>query len=255
MGNVNTTYFREVYPKQWLEGRHRRAENASHRRYQALTLAQLACRDDDHLLECGCGSGELLVRLRAQYPHMQLTGVDLGRESLAWAAQEVLQEGGVTLIEGDITALPIASETFDRVLCSSVLWYVPDPYAAIGEMVRVLKPGGRFVFDVRPPYHITNLLTRGSLALRRAMGRHVPAYSFVSPGALSSFLTTLPVTFEVRGYFVLLPTQLPVLGAKWGNWAALSSWLSFEAGRGWAKRLAQKLLVTGTKEAAPQEPA
>jgi SAM-dependent methyltransferase len=44
--------------------------------------------------------------------------------------------------------IPLAGERFDLVICTQVLEYVPDPAAAIAEMHRVLKPGGRLLLSV-----------------------------------------------------------------------------------------------------------
>lgn len=247
MKHSNRSFFRHIYPGRWLAGRQIRTSNTTHYQYQEITLASLACFDGCSLLECGCGSGELLARLYDRYPRMRLFGIDLGRDSMLWAKRGPLLTSDVRFIEGDITTLPIESSRFDRVLCSSVLWYVTEPYTVIQEMVRVLKPGGRFVFDVRPPYHITNVLTKCSLVVRRLAGQTAPSYSFLSLRALSQCLEMLPVKFDIVGYFVLLPTRLPLLSSRWGNWTGLSYWLSFKAGHGQARWLAQKLLITGHK--------
>lgn len=248
MGNPNRQYFRHLYPKRWLENTETRTGNLDHYRYQQITLESLECFDGCTLLECGCGSGELLDRLLKLYPSIEAFGVDLGRESMLNATDDLLSRDRVHFIEGDIGTLPFGSDRFDRVLCSSVLWYVPNPVHAIQEMIRVLKPGGRFVFDVRSPYHIENIFAKLTLNVRRHLGRLTPSYSFVSIRSLTEMLRALPVDFALVGYFVLLPTRLPLLGQRWGNWARLSSWLSFKAGhvRG-VKWAAKKILVAGSK--------
>ena len=48
-------------------------------------------------------------------------------------------------IVSDITDIPVSDSSFDIVLCTEVLEHVPDPRAAINEMVRVLKPGGKLI--------------------------------------------------------------------------------------------------------------
>lgn len=46
------------------------------------------------------------------------------------------------MVKSDITALPFANNTFDVILCSHVLQYIPDDRKAMSELYRVLKPGG-----------------------------------------------------------------------------------------------------------------
>jgi SAM-dependent methyltransferase len=57
------------------------------------------------------------------------------------------QEGkyGQIDIQSDITSIPVSDSSFDIVLCTEVLEHVPDPIAAIKEMVRITKPGGRLL--------------------------------------------------------------------------------------------------------------
>ena len=244
--NPNRDYFCHVYPKHWLSGK-RQSVNATHYEYQQITLDKLDCFAGCSVLECGCGSGDLLERLHRRDPAMRLTGVDLGWASLQRIAQGSLKASSTSLVHGDIGSLPFPSASFDRVLSSSVLWYVPDASRAIREMIRVLKPGGRFVFDVRNPYHVTNAWSRVSLRLRRLAGANPPVYSFFSPRALRTTLAEHAVEFDIAGYFVLLPTRLPIVGVKWGNWARYTRHLSFGSGRGKGQWLAQKLLVAGHK--------
>lgn len=50
------------------------------------------------------------------------------------------------LVEAPAEALPFADDTFDTAVATLVLCTIPDPVAAIGELARVLKPGGRLLF-------------------------------------------------------------------------------------------------------------
>ena len=247
MENINKKIFREKYSDHWLKYQDYRSTDRFHYQYQKITLTQLNCFEECSLFECGCGSGELLHRIAKTHPDMQLFGIDLGRKSLLSAKEGPLKNYDSFFIEGDVNSLPVRSNSYDRILASSVLWYLPEPEQAIAEMIRILKPGGQFVFDVRNPYHVTNLLTRLSLTLRRSISKPALKYSFYSPKKLSALLDSLPIEYTIVGYFVLLPTRLPFLGRRWGNLVSLSPWLSYQAGKGLGRWLAQKLLITGHK--------
>jgi len=248
VNNSNRGFFRTQYPQRWLNNQQARERNCWHQMYQQITLDRLDAGAGNWVLECGSGSGEILQRLHAAVPTVKTVGVDLGRESLIWGQEQRLKGLDSDLVEGDIGVLPFSDAEFDRVLTSSVLWYLPDAKPAIREMIRVLKPGGRFVFDVRSPFHINNVLTTLTLSARRWSGRSQVRYSFFSPGGLARFLRTQPVTFDIEGYFVLLPTRLPLIN-ECGNLARFSPWLSFEAGQGLGRWLALKLLISGEKVA------
>lgn len=69
---------------------------------------------------------------------------------------------GSTLIDNTLDAfakveeLPFRGETFDCVICSEVLQYVPSPQAAVKEAFRVLKKNGVFIVTATQMWHITN---------------------------------------------------------------------------------------------------
>src|SRR4051812_8914731 len=56
--------------------------------------------------------------------------------------------------ESDITAIPVPDASYDVVLCTEVLEHVPDPVAAIREMSRVLRPGGRLLLSAPLGSHL-----------------------------------------------------------------------------------------------------
>jgi SAM-dependent methyltransferase len=96
------------------------------------------------VLDVGCGTGEILVRLAAKYPRASFTGVDLEEPHLARAAQRCAEFGErVRLRTADALALPFDDASFDFAISRHVLQAVSDPARAIAEILRVLRPGGR----------------------------------------------------------------------------------------------------------------
>ena len=115
-----------------------------------LLIAQLDLRPGEQVLEIGCGSGATLVEIALRYP-VQLRGIDLLEEMLAVARRRVRLcglTGRIQLQQGrENIPLPFADASFDKVYCESVLG-IQDAASAqlmLGEIYRVLKPGGRFV--------------------------------------------------------------------------------------------------------------
>ena len=96
------------------------------------------------VLDVGCGDGALgsvLARRTAR-----VTGLDADARMLA-AARQRAQEDKIwlELVRGEAEALPFADGTFDRIVAVTVLCFVGDARRAIGEMARVLRPGGKVV--------------------------------------------------------------------------------------------------------------
>ena len=109
-------------------------------------LRGLALQKDDVLLEVGCGGGALLKR--ALRSGCSAAGIDHSADMLTVSSQQnarALAAGHLQLRYGDAAALPFPSERFTCAVMSGVLPWLPDPVIAFREVVRTLRPGGRFV--------------------------------------------------------------------------------------------------------------
>jgi ubiquinone/menaquinone biosynthesis C-methylase UbiE len=114
--------------------------------YHSL-LVQAELLPGDRVLDLGCGSGTHFAWLAAIVgPEGQITGHDPDQENLDIAtsrARGQTWEGQVTLRHGALFPLPYDDANFDAVWCAGSLQYVADPVAALREMVRVVRPGGK----------------------------------------------------------------------------------------------------------------
>jgi SAM-dependent methyltransferase len=90
------------------------------------------------ILDAGCGSGWSTLLLR-----------ELGHDAVGSDLHEGLQKGAlevdVPYVQGDLTALPLEEASFDVVAMHQVLEHVREPERALGECLRVLRPGGRLI--------------------------------------------------------------------------------------------------------------
>jgi SAM-dependent methyltransferase len=104
----------------------------------------------DRVLDVGCGTG-VLARTAADRvaAESQVTGLDRNAGMLAVARRLRPQ---IHWHQGDATALPFADASYDVVLSQFALMYFPDRTAALKEMMRVLRPGGRLAIAVWGPY-------------------------------------------------------------------------------------------------------
>ena len=95
------------------------------------------------VLDVGCGPASITASLaRATGPSGLVLGVDLSEAMLARA---VRAETGpqIGFLHADAQRLPLRDATVDVVVSMAVLQLIPDPVAALSEMARVLRPGGR----------------------------------------------------------------------------------------------------------------
>ena len=108
------------------------------------------------VLDAGCGTGLLTLALLRVLPRpARVTAVDLSRRSLATARRAVNKSAHdprhrVAFLQADALSLPFPDHTFDAVVTSGVLEYLPLGQG-LGELARVLTPGGHLLFlPVRP---------------------------------------------------------------------------------------------------------
>jgi ubiquinone/menaquinone biosynthesis C-methylase UbiE len=95
------------------------------------------------LLDAGCGAGEVARQLATEVaPSGEVVALDLSAATVATAAGR--HDGSaVRYVEGDVSALDFPDGDFHGVRCERVLQHVVDPDAAIAELIRVTRPGGR----------------------------------------------------------------------------------------------------------------
>lgn len=120
---------------------------------RSMGLVEKLLFGDGRAWVCSQASGEALEvaigtgRNLPFYPRgIQLTGIDVSEEMLAIARGRAEELGrDVDLRQADAQALPFPDATFDTVVCTVSLCSVPDDRAAVAEMKRVLRPGGRLL--------------------------------------------------------------------------------------------------------------
>ena len=119
-------------------------------RRRALVHEALGAVPGDRVLDAGCGPGFYVAEtLERVGPEGSVVGVDASEPMLALAAKRCEGHDNGGFEQGDVTALPVADADFDRALSVQVLEYVADIPAALAELLRVLRPGGRvLIWDV-----------------------------------------------------------------------------------------------------------
>jgi SAM-dependent methyltransferase len=109
----------------------------------------------DRLLDLGCGFGRHAYE--AARRGADVIALDAGRDEVDGvasvfaamaAAGELDVAARVGTVQGDALRLPFADGTFDRVICSEVLEHLRDDRRAMGELARVLRPGGTMAVTV-----------------------------------------------------------------------------------------------------------
>lgn len=114
-------------------------------RLRAWEREQLRLVEGERLLDVGCGLGEAAVALSDDLGETgEVVGVDVSAEMLRVAqANAGAASCSVRFSVGDACALAEPSGSFDAVRSERTLQWIAEPMAAVSEMARVLRPGGR----------------------------------------------------------------------------------------------------------------
>ena len=130
------------------------------------------------VLDLGVGSGTSAVEMARARPAVHV-GLDVSGAMLRRARRRARRAGvGLLLLRGDALRLPVRDGAFDGATAHSVLYLLPDPAAALAELWRAVRPGGRVaVLEPRAPGGRVGAALRSGLrhgaamALWRVMAR------------------------------------------------------------------------------------
>lgn len=116
--------------------------------YAADLAERVGVLGPQRLLETAAGTGIVTRALAGTLPGtVAITATDLNQAMVDYAAART-QAPNVTWQRADALALPFADASFDAVVCQFGVMFFPDKTAGYREALRVLRPGGRFLFNV-----------------------------------------------------------------------------------------------------------
>jgi SAM-dependent methyltransferase len=129
----------------------------------ARVLDLAALHGDETVADVGCGNGAYLAELAGRKHAGPVLGVDLSVGMLQVSRPRAPQ---AHLIAGDAAALPLRDGVSDVTLAMHMLYHVPEPRAAVWELRRITRPGGRVLVVLNGQDHLRELRDLISAALR-----------------------------------------------------------------------------------------
>jgi ubiquinone/menaquinone biosynthesis C-methylase UbiE len=131
-----------------------------HNRYSIQLYHLLAASidlKDKSILEIGCGRGGGLYYVAKYFPLKTAIGVDLNERATKFS-QKFYNVDGLSFMQGDAQNLDISDGSFDAILNVESSHRYPDMSAFLGEVKRILRPGGHFLFtDFRYDHEMDEL--------------------------------------------------------------------------------------------------
>ncbi len=150
------------------------------------------------VLDIGCGTGYLMLKLRKRFRRASIYGLDIAGEMLKKtraSSKRTLSFGPKKgFVQGDAVYLPFRDESIDLVCSNLTLQWVVDPGAMLSEMRRILAPGGLILFST---------FGRRTLAeLRQSLAEIAPERA--------GLVLPFPDVTSLGNSLMELPVELPV---------------------------------------------
>jgi len=200
------------------------AQNLVSRMRFSLEMLESGVTSGARVLDVGCGAGQLVGELtRRGY---EAWGVDISEAMVRYGREHYHPDRFRT---ADVEQLPFADNTFDGIVCLGVLEYLNRDEAALRDMWRVLKPGGRAIITTPsstcPFYYMDQLYQKAWLLAR-------PAARGLRYGLLRRPMPVrraLPVVVHRRYYRPRWAKLMRSLGLELEDWVCHSwGWYSLE---------------------------
>jgi SAM-dependent methyltransferase len=140
---MNSPFVATVYERLWRPASFFLASGVTTGAEQRRAASALRLPTAHRLLDVACGPGNFTGPLAEQLPAGGLAvGFDISEPMLTRAVADN-STARTCYVRGDARMLPFADATFDAVCCFGALYLMPEPFRVAGEMMRVLRPGGR----------------------------------------------------------------------------------------------------------------
>jgi ubiquinone/menaquinone biosynthesis C-methylase UbiE len=121
-------------------------------------LRELGRTRPERVLDVGCGTGILSARIAREFEGTHVVGCDFSSGMLRRAARS---RRGPDWVRGNALQLPFGDATWDVVVSTEAFHWFPDQEAALAELFRVLKPGGKLLVSlINPPLEWMSQITR-----------------------------------------------------------------------------------------------
>jgi len=140
-------------------------QRVAYRPVQDVVVRALRAEPPARILDVGCGTGRLALRLSRELPHARTIGCDLSRGMLR---QALARSRATAWVQGNAERLPFSDGSFDALVSTEAFHWLPEPERALAEFHRVLAARGRLLIAfVNPPFEV---LSRASRVVSRWLG-------------------------------------------------------------------------------------
>lgn len=212
---------------------------------QVATVLEFVGDAPKSVLEVGCGTGRFTFALAGAGHKVRAVDYSAAMLDTCRERQQQEQHGkDIEFSEASIFELPFEDDSFDAVVCIHVLMHLPEHAEAVRELIRVVKPGGRVIFDIRNTTSLNRISYPFRRLMQRVQGRDPWYVWYTTPQGLAQLVMPMRgrVT-RVRGLFPFKPNKVGSAG--------MGLIKAMESGddNAWIRRFGHIQMMQVTKEA------
>jgi SAM-dependent methyltransferase len=139
---TNSESLRQEFNR-WAEAGRGEGMEQDHLPIVLPVLDRMRLSPEDNVLDVGCGAGWLSRLLAEQVPEGRVVGVDISDEMIRRARRSNADLENAMFVIGEVEELPWDANFFNHAISVEAAYYWPDPLAALREIQRVLREGGK----------------------------------------------------------------------------------------------------------------
>ena len=143
--------------------------------YALDVVSRLQDKKYNDILEIACGTGRVTNHLVKSVKHDTITASDLNPDMID-VAREMVKDKSIKWMQADAMALPFTDRSFDLVILQFGLMFFPDKQKGLNEMYRVLKPGGKIIFNTWDKPEAVPAIYTGRKIIESFLGDNMPVF-------------------------------------------------------------------------------
>jgi ubiquinone/menaquinone biosynthesis C-methylase UbiE len=143
--------------------------------YALDVVSRLQDEKYNDILEIACGTGRVTNHLVRSVKHDTITATDLNPDMID-VAKEMVKDKTIRWKQADAMALPFTDGSFDIVILQFGLMFFPDKQKGLNEMYRVLRPGGKIIFNTWDKPEAVPAIYKARKIIESFLGDNLPVF-------------------------------------------------------------------------------
>ncbi|KRU24530.1 SAM-dependent methlyltransferase [Clostridium sporogenes] len=155
--------------------------NKEHFEVTTWGLDKFKVKEDDVVLDIGCGGGRTVNRLAHGVPKGKVFGMDYSLDCVNFSKKynkDLIENGKVEIIHGSVDKMPFEDDKFDIISAVETTYFWPNLLDSFKEVRRVLKPSGKFII-VNASYTNEKFKERNEEYLRKVPGMKIYSVDYI----------------------------------------------------------------------------